>query len=481
MTSARFKRNPRSFFALTASLALIFSTSVFSAEAATSGNVNILNLESPPIVIEVGGPGLGDYGTTQTYTRKVNLRRGETGFLNYSVEGKIPATLSIEMVDLGVDNLGNKIPVPLNSTKFGLRGVVKAELDKTTYIPNGTKQNYRVKLTSLVDNLEGVRLGGVKVNMIPKESTQSGAKTINMVSAIVVSVGAIQYGFDINDFNMQSKIKASDLRFEPVRRSGILGLIDYIPDIPRVIDHGPADWSISIVNVGLQPLEQFMRWRIVKGRETPYEDDTQKYRYLYAFEGGSHLTIPDQKFREQTRTVILKNTEVQSNLRNYTKQTEVNALPLFGIITADAQVHTSFGAFTGKTQHFSRTYLIFPWKEILLIVLAYIGYRRARRKFSKWRKERAERKLTEAEEAAAEAMASLAPDQPARAKRSVTKKAAAKKPAAKKTPAKKAAAKKPAAKKTPAKKAVAKKAVAKKAVAKKAPAKKTAAKRSRSR
>jgi hypothetical protein len=312
-----------------------------------------------------------------------------------------------------------------------------------------------------------------------------------MVSAIVVSVGAIQYGFDINDFNMQAKVKASDLRFEPVRRSGILGLIDYIPDIPRVIDHGPADWSISIVNVGLQPLEQFMRWRIVKGRETPYKDDTEKYQYLYAFEGGSHLTIPDQKFREQTRTVILKNTEVQSNLRNYTKQTEVNALPLFGIITADAQVHTSFGAFTGKTQHFSRTYLIFPWKEILLVVLAYIGYRRARRKFSKWRKERAERKLTEAEEAAVEAMASLAHDQPARTKRSIAKKApvkksVAKKSAAKKAPAKRTAAKKASAKKVAAKKAVAKKApakkvAAKKAVAKKAPAKKSAAKRSRSR
>jgi hypothetical protein len=462
--------------AFVVALTVIVSTSVLTAQAAAPDGVNILNLESPPIVIEVGGPGLGDYATTNTYTRKVNLRKGETGFLNYSVEGKIPATLSLEMVDLGVDNFGNKIPVPLNSTKFGLRNTIKAELDKTIYIPNGTKQNYRVKLTSLVDSLEGVRLGGVKVNMIPKESSKAGAKTINMVSAIVVSVGAIQYGFDIDDFNLQAKIKASDLRFEPVRRSGILGLIDYIPDIPRVIDHGPADWSISIVNIGMQPLEQFMRWRIVKGRETPYEDDTQRYQYLYAFEGGSHLTIPDQKFREQTRTVIYKNTEVQSSLRNYSKQTEVNALPLFGIITADAQVHTSFGAFTGKTQHFSRTYLIFPWKEILLIVLTYIGYRRARRKFAKWRKERAERKLTEAEEAAAEAMASLAPEETRPPKKVGAKKAPVKKAVAKKAPAKKAVAKKRVAKKAPAKKAP-----PKKAVVKKAPAKKAAAQRSRSR
>jgi hypothetical protein len=452
--------------AFVVALSVIISTSVLTAQAAAPDGVNILNLESPPIVIEVGGPGLGDYATTNTYTRKVNLRKGESGFLNYSVEGKIPATLSIEIVDLGVDNFGNKIPVPLNSTKFGLRNTVKAELDKTIYIPNGTKQNYRVKLTSLVNSLEGVRLGGVKVNMIPKESTKAGAKTINMVSAIVVSVGAIQYGFDINDFNLQAKIKASDLRFEPVRRSGILGLIDYIPDIPRIIDHGPADWSISIVNVGMQPLEQFMRWRIVKGRETPYKDDKQRYRYLYAYEGGSHLTIPDQQFREKTRTVIYKNTEVQSNLRNYTEQTEVNALPMFGFITADAQVHTSFGAFTGKTQHFSRTYLIFPWKEILLIVLTYIGYRRARRKFAKWRRERAERKLTEAEEAAAAAMASLAPEDTRPPKQVGAKKAPVRKAVAKKAPAKKAAAKKRVTKQAPAKKTLAKKTPAKKAVAK---------------
>lgn len=51
------------------------------------------------------------------------------------MEGPIPATLSVEMVDLGVDAGGNKIPVPLNSTKFGLRGIVNPVLSNTTYIP----------------------------------------------------------------------------------------------------------------------------------------------------------------------------------------------------------------------------------------------------------------------------------------------------------------------------------------------------------
>ena len=457
---------------LTIVISAVFSLlliSLSSSAQAAPRSEDVLTLTSPPLVIEVGGPGLGDYAKTRTYARKVNLLKGQSGYLDYSVEGPIPATLSVEMVDLGIDAGGNKIPVPLNSTKFGLRGVVKPELNKYTYIPNGQKQKYRVKLTSLVGSLEGVRLGGVKVNLIPRASTKSGAKSINMVSAIVVSVGAIQYGFDIEEFNAQAKIEASDLRFVPMRRSGILGLIDYIPNIPFVIDHGPAEWSLSIVNVGQQPLEQFMRWRIVKGRDTPYVDDVNRYKYYFAFESGSHLTIPGQKFRENTRTVILKNTEVQSDLRTYSKPTEVNALPMFGIITADAQVHTSFGAFKGKTQHFSRTYLIFPWKEILLIILTYLGYRRARRKIKQMRKERAERKLAEAETAAAEAMASLAPAQPARSKRSITKKAAVKKTSKKKPVAKKTAAKKTA-KKAPAKKTA-------KKVAKKLPAKKSAAKK----
>ena len=456
---SRTNTKSRLSIVISAVFSLLLISLSSSAQAAPRTN-DILNLNSPPLVIEVGGPGLGDYENTKTYTRKVNLLQGQSGYLDYSVEGPIPAILSVEMVDLGVDAGGNKIPVPLNSTKFGLRGIVKPELSKTTYVPNGKIQKYRVKLTSLVGSLEGVRLGGVKVNLIPQESVKPGSKSINMVSAIVVSVGAIQYGFDMTEFNAQAKIKGSDLRFVPVRRSGILGLIDYIPDIPFVIDHGPADWSLSIVNVGIQPLEQFMRWRIVKGRDIPYTDDVNKYRYVYASENGSHLTIPDQKFTERTRTVIIKNTEVQSDLRTYSKPTEVNALPMFGIITADAQVHTSFGAFKGKTQHFSRTYLIFPWKEILLIILTYLGYRRARRKIKQMRKERAERKLAEAETAAAEAMASLAPAQPARAKRSITKKAAVKKTSKKKPVAKKAAAKKTA-KKAPAKK-TAKKSAAKK-------------------
>ena len=466
----RISRNVRITTVFSMVFSLIVISLMTSAQAAPRKN-NILNLDSPPLVIEVGGPGLGNYKNTKTYARKVNLLQGESGYLDYSVEGPLPATLSVEIVDLGVDAGGNKIPVPFNSTKFGLRGIVKPVLSKTTYIPNGKKQKYRVKLTNLVGSLEGVRLGGVKVNLIPQVSQKPGAQTINMVSAIVVSVGAIQYGFDMNEFNAQAKLEASDLRFEPIPRSGLLGLIDYIPDIPRVIDHGPANWSLSIVNVGSQPLEQFMRWRIVKGRNIPYTDDVTKYRYLYAYESGSHLTIPDQKFRESTRTILLKNTEVQSDLRAYAKPTEVNALPMFGIITADAQVHTSFGAFKGKTQHFSRTYLIFPWKEVLLIILALIGLRRARRKIKKVRKERAERKLAEAETAASEAMASLAPDQLESIMRSVAQKAAVKKSVAKKSATKKVA------KKAPAKKPIAKKA-AQKAPVKRAPVKKAAAKKS---
>jgi len=463
----RLRSSARSILSLTTVLAITLLAVAQGAQAAPARTVDVLNLESPPIVIEVGGPGLGDYKTTKTYTRKVNLRKGQSGYLEYSVEGPIPATLSVEMVDLGVDAGGNKIPVPLNSTKFGLRGVVKPELDRNTYIPNGKKQRYRVKLTSLVDNIEGVRLGGVKVNLIPQASTKPGARSINMVSAIVVSVGAIQYGFDITEFDAQSKIKGFDLRFVPVHRSGILGLIDFIPDLPFLIDHGPADWSISILNVGMQPLEEFMRWRIVRGRDTPYRDDMQRYQYLYAFEAGTHLTIPDQKFTEKTRTIILKNTEVQSNLRSYSKPTEVNALPLMGIITADAQVHTSFGAFTGATQHFSRTYLIFPWKEVLLILLAYLGYRRARRKIKQMRKERAERKLTETEIDAMNAISSLALEKLSQARRPVAKKATTKKAAIKKATTKKAPAKKSAAKKPVTKKAATKKKVVEKAAANK--------------
>jgi hypothetical protein len=471
---AKIQNKLRAITVMSAVAALLLVSLVTSAQAAPRTN-DILNLDSPPLVIEVGGPGLGDYENTKTYARKVNLLQGQSGYLDYSVEGPIPATLSVEMVDLGVDAGGNKIPVPLNSTKFGLRGVVKPQLDKTTYIPNGKKQKYRVKLTNLVGSLEGVRLGGVKVNLIPRESAKPGSKTINMVSAIVVSVGAIQYGFDMNEFNAQAKLKGSDLRFVPVRRNGILGLIDYIPDIPYVIDHGPADWSLSIVNVGIQPIEQFMRWRIVKGRDIPYTDDLKKYNYVYASEGGSHLTIPDQKFRESTRTVLVKNTEVQSDLRAYAKPTEINALPMFGFITADAQVHTSFGAFKGKTQHFSRTYLIFPWKEVLLIILTYLGYRKARRKIKKARKERAERKLSEVETDAIDAIASLAPLSSLADLNSLGSRRAVAKKSVKKSPAKKATAKK-VTKKVPAKKAAAKKATAKK-VAKKTPAKKTAAKK----
>jgi hypothetical protein len=442
----------------------------FEAQAAQT--VDKLTLESPPMVIEVGGPGLGEYKTVvKAYVRKVNLKQGESAYLDYSVTGPMAATLLVEMVDLGVSKNGDKVPLPLNSTKFGLRNIVIPELDKTTYIPNGKSQHYRVKLTSTIGSLKGARIGGVKVNLIPRANTKAGSPTINQVSALVVTVGAIQYGFDVNAFDANSKVIANDHRFVPVHRTGLLGLIDYIPDLPFVIDHGPADWSIRIANVGTQPLEQFMSWRIVRGFSVPYTDNTRKYQFVFALEGSHHLTIPDQKFRDYTKTVSYHYEEVQSNLRSYAGAKETNSLPLYGFITIDAQVHTSFGNFVGKTEHFHKTYAIFPWKELLVICLLYWGYRRLRRKIKAEKKKRVERELREAEEAALLAIAQLAP----------AKKAPAKKAPAKKAPAKKASAKKAPAKKTPAKKAPAKKASPKKAPVKKASAKKAPAKKARKR
>jgi hypothetical protein len=436
------------------SIALIFAIALtlttfipFSAQAAPKApraqTIDKLNLLSPPTVIEVGGPGLGEYKTVvKAYVRKVNLKKGESAYLDYSVTGPLPADLSVEMVDLGVDKNGDKIPLPLNSTKFGLRNIVIPALDKTTYIPNGKEQNYRVKLTSTVGSLKGARIGGIKVNLIPRPNTKAGSPSINQVSAIVVTVGAIQYGFDVNAFDAHSKILANKHRFVPVHRTGILGLIDYIPDLPFMIDHGPADWSIEIANVGTQPIEQWMQWRIVRGFSTPYVDNTRKFQFLFALEGSHHLTIPDQKFQDFTKTVSYRYEEVQSQLRSYSARKESNSLPLLGFITIDAQVHTSFGTFVGKTVHFTRTYLIFPWKEVLILVLMYWGYRRLRRKLKEDKKKRIERELREAEESALAAIALLAPAKKAPAKKAPAKKAPAKKAPAKKAPAKKAPAKK---------------------------------------
>jgi hypothetical protein len=429
-----------SFFTFVLMLAFGTLISLPSAQAARGNAFDRLNLESPPLVIEVGGPGLGDYPYSKivTYTRKINLKQGQSAYLDYSVEGPIRATLSVEMVDLGIDKGGSKIPVPLNSTKFSLSKIITPILDKTSYIPNGKKQHYRVKITNNVGSLKGVRLGGIKVNLIPAVDPKAQQKVLNQVNAIVVTVGAVQYGFDLTDFNAKSKINAVDHRFIPVHRNGLLGLIDYIPNLPRVIDHGAADWSLVIKNIGEQPLDEFVRWRIVKGFSTPFVDDSKKFKYYYAFESQDHLTIPGQIFRERTRTVIIENTEVTSSLRSYAAPRTRNALPMFGFITTDAQVHTSFGAFAGKTKHFSRTYLIFPWKEVLVLFLLYKGYRRIRRKLKEDKKQRIERELREAEEDALAALSSLSPAKKAPAKKAPAKKAPAKKAPAKKAPAKKA-------------------------------------------
>lgn len=71
----RFRKWCRNVTVIVAILSLSLISLTSSAQAAPRTN-DILNLESPPLVIEVGGPGLGTYKNNKTYARKVNLSSG---------------------------------------------------------------------------------------------------------------------------------------------------------------------------------------------------------------------------------------------------------------------------------------------------------------------------------------------------------------------------------------------------------------------
>jgi hypothetical protein len=86
------KNSTRKSIALSFAIALTLTLfTPFSAQGAQS--IDKLTLESPPVVIEVGGPGLGEYKTVvKTYVRKVNLQMGESAYLDYTVTGPLKAT-----------------------------------------------------------------------------------------------------------------------------------------------------------------------------------------------------------------------------------------------------------------------------------------------------------------------------------------------------------------------------------------------------
>jgi hypothetical protein len=285
------------------------------------------------------------------------------------VEAQEPGSVVMEFNDVVLSESRSWEVVDVGTTPFTLLfrispdpAVVRYEGDMV-----GTRQTFDVLLRAQgLDDLP--RAGFITYTFVPDSaSSPDGNVGIRQGVAARVRLGA--WPADLE--GIPAAIEVSGLRLESDRgsRSSIVDRV--IPDLPRVINRGPAVVRARTTNVGEVLVQSETTLRLAR---LPWVSALP----FVSSEGFTVITYID---RPRLLLPGEGRTSGVASTASLTDGEEIDRLPFIGLVRVSVDSTAFLGASRDEASE-SAVYLVAPWKETLLVVLAYLVVRsvRARRR-----------------------------------------------------------------------------------------------------
>lgn len=281
------------------------------------------------------------------------------------VEAQESGSVTIVFDDVVLSPDGNWERVEFGTTPYSLRDLIEARPATIRYGSDvvGTRQTFEVMLR--VRGSDGLpRAGVVSYTFVP-DSALAPAPGIRQGVAARVRLG--EWPSDLE--GIPAAIQLSEVRLSRNRgeRSGFIDRL--IPDIPGVINRGPGVVSARTTNVGDVLVQSETTLRLIR---LPWVAAVPFVRP----QGLTVITYVDRP------RLLLPTESATSSVRStasLVEGDEVDRLPFLGLVRITAEATGHLGASRDEAR-VSRTYLVAPWKEALVVLLAYCGVRLARRR-----------------------------------------------------------------------------------------------------
>lgn len=273
------------------------------------------------------------------------------------VRGGIPGKITARMFDAVVGAPGKGWErVAYGSTTNTLEGFVEFSPESYDYIPNG-EQEFTWELTADPAGGDRPRWGEFVITIEPDVEPGPTEAVVNAAAAIQV----VAFG-DASETDL--RLELSGLRVEQRRPWTVVDRL--LPDIHRVIGHGPANLIATGRNSGDAFLDERTIFEI--RRVSPLT-------LLPGFSGSlpgpvlrvsmrPRYTLPGQTFSDSTTSII--------PLDN---GTQVDALPFIGFVRVTAIATGRLGDIEAEPATISKTILVFPWSEFLFFFVVYLAQR----------------------------------------------------------------------------------------------------------
>lgn len=272
-------------------------------------------------------------------------------------DGK-PARILLELVDIYAEPGGSKRAIPLGSSPYSPAGlVVLPEIPE--YIPNGDFQYFDIPIR-FDPAFEGNRpvLGGLEISLL---SQASDSGSIRLESSIVATFAYYPLGLlEQAQYQPGLEIRAVKV-LKPKRDPFPLSLL---PDLPFVFNGGELQVDYQLENIG----EIFLETQtLIKLKQLgPLVSDTD--RISYQSEPIAVFLVPGQI------------TDGQLPLHNGPDAPQGTQQLGFGFFEVSLEAAGSLGDELNVRAIGNQTIFIFPWKQLVLVILVLFLFRKRIRK-----------------------------------------------------------------------------------------------------
>lgn len=322
------------WIAAVALLPIGFGNTALAAESKTEIYVANTNPE-----FVVGDP----ENPSNSYTVEVLLQGGQSG------------TIVVDFIDY-VSGPQGRATLPGGSSPSSLENAIYLASEQIDYIPNGTSQVFELKFLPRASIQPRLYSGGLRIGFqVASEDSGFSNATVGVTKNLVVT----PYGGAASlDAEKLQPIRISQSRISPLGRSSFIDSL--LPDIPNVINFGPAEVLTVIENPGEYPMFASIKWEFLSGQET-----------LARQELPARIMAGGIEFERRVQTLFVDPVTNRS----------FNVLPNLGFVTLRTTITSQLTGVTVDTQVSSQTFLVLMWKEpVFALITLLILFRLLRRK-----------------------------------------------------------------------------------------------------
>jgi hypothetical protein len=283
------------------------------------------------------------------------------------VESQEAGSIVIGFDDVVLSEEGIWEAVEAGTTPYTLQSRIRPDPAVIRYEGDmvGEQQTFEVALRT--SGLDGQpRAGFITYTFVP-DSLASAEGSVGIRQSVAVRVRLGTWPSDLD--GVPVRVSVSDLRLERDRDT-ITGLIDrLLPELPRVLNRGPAVVRVRTTNIGdvlVQSGTTLTLTRLPWLAALPFVDPA----------GSTVITLED---RAQLLLSGEGRTSTVASTASLVDGEDIDRLPFFGLVRISATSTAFFGAASDEASA-TAVHLIAPWKEGLLILLLVVGVRTVRRR-----------------------------------------------------------------------------------------------------